>query len=80
MGGNCQQWTLDSEADVRLRLKDDHAVMPQAETGDSRLVCGVAWHQQLSLHARTSVRQQPLMGRSGGLGFRLVYSLPADPT
>ena len=79
MGGNCQQWTLDSESSVRLRLKDGHAVMPQVESGASRLVCGVAWHQQLNLHARTSPHQQPLTGRSGGLGFRLVYSLPTDP-
>ena len=78
MGGNCQQWTLDSQSDVRLRLKDGRAVIPRVESGASRLICGVCWHQQLDLHARTSPNQQPLTGRSGGLGFRLVYSLPMD--
>ncbi|MBO87256.1 MAG: hypothetical protein CL927_18060 [Deltaproteobacteria bacterium] len=77
MGGNCQEWTLDSEVDCRRRIADRRALVPRLDAGTSRLVCGASWTQALDAHVRNAPHQQPLTGRSGGLGFRLVRSVPA---
>ena len=72
MAGNCNEWTLDRDVDFRDRIANGRARIPEYEDGASRLVCGVSWLQSLESQLQSAPQQQPITGRSGALGFRLV--------
>ena len=75
LAGNCQEWTADTELDVRARIRGGRALPPPAGVGPVHIVCGGQWNRPLERHTRRAPKSQPPLGRAGGLGFRLVCAL-----